>query len=185
MPARQTLPAWTPFSKVALMVTDALFTCYARYVTRLLVASGSPVFLSMFMHAPSSHANPGRNPACTQGATCHAADISWMFPQSPRVQELTTLSYTPAERLLASSYSAALRRFAHGWDWPWRAYGRRDISLAWDTAFPNTIKRYHEDHCDMFESIGFERIWTVPAPSVPTSGDIGDRLARATAPLVV
>merc|ERR1719277_1758223 len=42
------------FHTVALTVTDSLFTCYARYLARLLMKAGSPVFLSTFMHAPSA-----------------------------------------------------------------------------------------------------------------------------------
>lgn len=174
------------FSKLALMVTDGLFTCYARYLARLLLASGSSVFLSTFMHAPSSHADPKRMPACSKGATCHAADVAWMFPQSLKVEALTSLSYTLEERLLASSYSAALRRFAHGWDWPWQAYGKSDRSSAWDTVLPTTIQGYHKEHCDMFEAIGFGRIWTAPVPAViATGGDTGGKTALVAAPLVV
>merc|ERR1711865_414153 len=39
-------------SKLSLALTDAWFTCYGRYVARLL-AKTSPTYLSTFMHAPS------------------------------------------------------------------------------------------------------------------------------------
>jgi len=172
------------FSKLALMVTDGLFTCYARYIARVLLASGSPVFLSTFMHAPSS--DPGRYAACSHGATCHAADLHWMFPQSLRAQAVTSLSYTPDERLLAFAYSAAMRRFVHGWDWPWHAYSKREMSSAWDSILPTTIHAYHKEHCDMFEMIGFGDMWTAPAhPLVSTEEDVGNRAALVAAPLVV
>lgn len=155
-------------TRLALAITDTLFTCYGRYIARLL-ATDSPTYLSTFMHAPSADADPmngGLDPSCEKGATCHASDLSWIFPSSAEMRNLTKLAYTPQEAALAVKYSAAVRVFAYGIDKVteryWLRYSAKaDESLLWSESgsgplnISSTTSRYHNDHCNMLESLGF------------------------------
>merc|ERR1719223_1974904 len=117
-------------------MSDALFTCYARYVAKV-VADASPTFLSVFMHAPSHRADPfnaALDEKCEKGLTCHAADLGWMFPYSQLMQNRTGLRYTRPEFELALIYSEAFRAFAHGKNTStWKQYAPSlDQSLLWE-----------------------------------------------------
>merc|ERR1712039_716586 len=114
------MPEWAsmePFDRLALVLTDSLFTCYSRYIAKLL-SKDSPTFLSTFMHAPSSHAdahNAAIDSKCESGATCHAADLNWIFPWSENMHKIMNdTSFTPEEVALTRTYSSAVRSFAAG-----------------------------------------------------------------------
>eukprot|EP00927_Polykrikos_kofoidii_P039844 TRINITY_DN3414_c0_g1_i2.p1 TRINITY_DN3414_c0_g1~~TRINITY_DN3414_c0_g1_i2.p1 ORF type:complete len:549 (+),score=68.54 TRINITY_DN3414_c0_g1_i2:56-1702(+) len=145
-------------SKLGLAVSDALFTCYSRYVAKIL-AQSSPSFLSTFMHAPSAHADPGNavvDPSCEKGVTCHSADLNWMFPNSPSMSKKTKTVYTNEEQILASKYSAAVRAFAYENYFPWLPYSADvDDSLLWGDVDAKPTSNYDQVHCDMFERLGF------------------------------
>eukprot|EP00928_Gymnodinium_smaydae_P042373 TRINITY_DN28543_c0_g1_i1.p1 TRINITY_DN28543_c0_g1~~TRINITY_DN28543_c0_g1_i1.p1 ORF type:complete len:558 (-),score=93.12 TRINITY_DN28543_c0_g1_i1:131-1744(-) len=147
-------------SKLGLAVSDALFTCYGRFVARAL-AQASPTFLSTFMHAPSAQADPGNaavDAACEHGVTCHASDLNWLFPNSPAMANVTKTRYTDSELVLAKKYSAALRSFAYGDYSKWLPYSELfDISFLWGDEGFHITRGYHKEHCDLFDKLGYAR----------------------------
>lgn len=144
------------FTRLATASTDALFTCYIKYNARLMVQY-APTYLSYFMHAPSSHADPTNakiDSQCEDGATCHASDLSFMFPASSHMRQLLGFSYgSEAESAFASSYAAAIRAFAHGDASDWVPYSA-DTGVAWDVQGASELVGYHADSCSMMEAHG-------------------------------
>lgn len=145
---------------VGVITTDAMMTCYSRYMVRLL-SQHARAYLSTFMIAPHS-SEMHLNNVCVRGppdgATCHASDVAYMLPSSARMAERTKITYaSQAEERLAQEYTAALIGFASGQDGPFEAYSSAtDMSTSWHVAGPNMTAGYHQSHCDFLESLGFK-----------------------------
>jgi carboxylesterase type B len=139
--------------------TDALMTCYSRYLAKLL-SQYVPTFLSTFMLAPLSSEMDADN-LCVRGppsgATCHAGDIQFFLPQSSRMTQRTGVGYrTQDEKRLGTFYTAALINFSYDADTPFILYTNgSDVGTSWDIDGNGTTVNYHRDHCDFLESIGF------------------------------
>ncbi|CAE7357152.1 cryS [Symbiodinium sp. KB8] len=109
--------ALPPARRAAVVTTDALMTCYARYAARALAAR-SETYLSTFMLQPHS-SQMHLNSLCVEGppagASCHAADVLYQIPTSPRMTQRTKLFYaTDAESKLARHYTRAIIQFVSG-----------------------------------------------------------------------
>lgn len=150
--------------------TDALMTCYGRYVVKLL-SQYAPAFLSTFMLAPHS-SEMGLDDICVRGppngASCHSADIAFFLPQSARMTHRTGVGYkTPQELQLASKYTATLINFTYGMKGPFEMYSNHsDGGTSWNLGGSGNTTRYHKEHCDFLESIGFmDSPWGASSPA--------------------
>lgn len=156
-------------SKLGLAVSDSLFTCYSRYLAKRWEDSGSVAHLSNFMHRPSGQADPGNaglDPGCERGATCHAADLNWIFPETAEMQSRCKSLFTQEETALARRYSAAIRAFAHGDSTSWVRYSD-DRSTLWHTDSVEVVSQYHVDHCNFLEDLGYPvGPWAVSKPEL-------------------
>eukprot|EP00927_Polykrikos_kofoidii_P065195 TRINITY_DN60983_c0_g1_i1.p1 TRINITY_DN60983_c0_g1~~TRINITY_DN60983_c0_g1_i1.p1 ORF type:complete len:636 (-),score=78.19 TRINITY_DN60983_c0_g1_i1:121-1974(-) len=158
--------------RFAAEVSDGIFTCFARHLARELTSKGTPAYLSFFMHAPSAHADTdgGRvDGDCQRGATCHAADLAWMFPQSPAMRSHTKSSFTDAEVALARRYSSAVRSFVAGRSAgfeggsgvdnstsqsTWVRYvASEDRASLWGDVGARVIMGYRQSFCDLMDSV--------------------------------
>jgi carboxylesterase type B len=144
---------------VGFASTDALMTCYSRYVAKLL-SKYAPTYLSTFMLAPHSsemHADDICVAGPPNGATCHSADIAYFLPLSARMTSRTGVGYKNAEEAhLAAQYTATLINFTYGMDTAFVLYSNQsDSSTAWGISGHHESRYYHKDHCDFLESIGF------------------------------
>eukprot|EP00929_Paragymnodinium_shiwhaense_P065507 TRINITY_DN32829_c0_g1_i1.p1 TRINITY_DN32829_c0_g1~~TRINITY_DN32829_c0_g1_i1.p1 ORF type:complete len:579 (-),score=121.40 TRINITY_DN32829_c0_g1_i1:141-1877(-) len=154
--------------RLSEVISDALFGCHARYVSRVLAKTGNaPTFRSLFLHAPSQHADPTNGKIdgrCEAGATCHAGDIAFMFSEGRgEARRYTGLEFTEEEEQLAENYSYALRSFAYGDSSAWSLYDwRLDNAVAWDTGRRN-VTAYRGQFCDFLEKeVGVvDKLWHV------------------------
>jgi len=139
--------------------TDALMTCYSRYLVKLL-SLHAPSFLSTFMLAPHS-SEMGVDHICVQGppngATCHASDIAYFLPASARMTQRCGVGYkSKQEAEVAQNYTKALVKFAYGERDHFLEYANSsDLGVSWDLDGQGKTVRYHKSHCDFLESIGF------------------------------
>ena len=154
--------------RIGLATTDALMTCFGRYVARALADSGAS-YLSNFMVQPHS-SQMHKNHICVQGppngASCHAADISYQIPMSQRMSSRTQLYYANKEESeFAKMYAKAIIGFAGGSMISWIPYGE-DVSTSWNLEGPVTMQRYHQAQCDFWEDIGYADVWkSLKSPS--------------------
>ncbi len=138
--------------------TDSLMTCYARRLAKLL-SPHAPTYLSTFLYAP--HASEMAVDAlCVaggpDGASCHAGDVAYLFPQSARMSARSGIAYQGGEASFALTYSRSVVAFAAGALHPFVPYeAGADVSTAWNITGPTTARSYHGSHCDFFESAGF------------------------------
>ena len=149
--------------RLGVATTDALMTCYGRYVARALARSG-PSYLSTFMVQPHS-SQMQHNKICVQGppagASCHAADISYQIPVSQRMASRTHLYYAnEKESTLAASYARSIINFANGQSLPFVPYSQADdLSTSWNLDGPGKLQHYHHFDCDFWEGIGYADVW--------------------------
>lgn len=139
--------------------TDAMMTCYTRYVAKVLSAY-SPVFLSTFLLPPTASNMPADHICISgppDGAACHAGDISYFLPNSARMTQRTRVGYSsPLEASRAEQYATTFINFAHGIQGPLELYSNAsDTSAAFDLDGWRRVEGYHKSHCDFFESAGF------------------------------
>jgi len=160
---------------LGMVSTDALVTCYVRFLVRSL-ARYAPTFLSTFVVAPHN-SEMHSDALCVQGpphgATCHAGDILFTLPASQRMSQRSGVGFAnDAEAKLASRYVRAIIDFAEGKNsTAWDAYRETDdIGVTWNLTGPGKSHHYHEDHCNFLESIGFASDpWGAPR-STPDTG---------------
>ncbi|CAE7563190.1 D2, partial [Symbiodinium sp. CCMP2456] len=151
--------ALPPARRAAVVTTDALMTCYVRYAARALAAQGE-TYLSTFMLQPHS-SQMQLNSLCVEGppagASCHAADVLYQIPTSPRMTQRTKLFYaTDAESKLARHYTRAIIQFASGRQSDFVQYNAtEDVSSRWSITGKSTLQRYHDHHCNFWEDVGY------------------------------
>jgi len=146
-----------------LISTDALFTCYARYVAKLLSAH-APVFLLTFQ-LPPTHSAMDFDHVCVRGprggASCHAADLNFYLPASHRMKNHGAhAGYdTQLEADRAEEFAATFVNFSAGRLGPFGLYSNSsDRSVSFDLEGFSNVTGYHRAHCDFFE--GFpDRLW--------------------------
>lgn len=139
--------------------TDALMTCYSRYLVKVL-SQYAPTFLSTFMLAPHSsemHVDQICVLGPPDGATCHAGDIAYFLPASARMTRRTGVGYkNKQEAQFAQMYTAALIDFVYGKRTDYLDYANSsDVGVSWDVGGLGRTVEYHKAHCDFLESIGF------------------------------
>lgn len=150
--------------RAGLATTDALMTCFGRYVARALAVHGGVSYLSTFMVQPHS-SQMHQNKICVQGppdgASCHAADISYQIPVSQRMSSRTHLAYAnEQESKLAETYAKAIIDFAGGQSLSFIPYDQRhDFSTSWNLDGPGKMQHYHQVQCDFWEDIGYADVW--------------------------
>ena len=90
-----------------------------------------------------------------------------MFPESAAMRNWTKLEYTTAEDDLADRFSTAIRQFAHGQKAPWVPYdSKEDASLQWEDDRVRVALGYHQNHCDLLESLGLPWGLLPPEPEI-------------------
>merc|ERR1712050_827035 len=114
-----------PIELLGVITTNALMTCYSRYVAKLL-APHMPVYLSTFVLPPTS-SELDTDDICIvggpNGASCHGADISFFLPLSARMTKRTKVGYeSQLETDRADEYSSAFINFAYGGPGPFEPY---------------------------------------------------------------
>lgn len=159
---------------IGVASTDALVTCYVRFLVRSL-ARHAPAFLSTFHVAPHN-SEMHVDALCVQGpphgASCHAGDLLFALPASRRMSRRSGVGFADGlETNFASRYARAIIDFADGKSSNvWEAYRETDdIGVTWNLIGVGKSHRYHEDHCDFLESIGFaSEPWGAPR-SMPSA----------------
>ena len=148
--------------RAGVVTTDALMTCYGRYVARQLSAFGE-AFLSTFM--VQGHSSPMQlNEICIEGpphgASCHAGDIPYQIPVSERMRRRTQVGYAnEREASFALAYARALIDFASNHS-SFTAYNLSDFSSAWSLDGLRITQKYQQEHCDFWERIGYAEVWS-------------------------
>lgn len=157
---------WT--ERAGIATADALMTCFGRYVARALArAPAGSSYLSTFMVQPHS-SQMHLNKICVQGppagASCHAADISYLIPVSKRMSSRTHLEYANEnESTFAEAYAKAIIDFAKAELSPsFIPYDEGDFSSSWNLDSldgPSKIQHFHQSQCDFWEAIGYADVW--------------------------
>ncbi|CAJ1439111.1 unnamed protein product [Effrenium voratum] len=155
---------WAEIAGVAS--TDAMMTCYGRYLARTLSTHGHS-HLSVFEVKPHS-SEMHLNDLCVEGpplgASCHAGDIAYLIPSSPRMSKSSKVGYAnEMESQFAGSYARAIINFAMG-NSSFVEY-RGDVATSWNLTGPGTLPRYHKDHCSFWEEVGYADVWRSASPS--------------------
>ena len=154
------------------MVTDALFHCPLRNVTREYLArsSNSPsTYLYQFNHVLSF--NPWGGRTFCYNASCHAAELPFVFNM---FSDQSSIKYTPSasEQILGYTMNAAWSNFVINGNpgagksisplvFPSYSSSSDTIAILDVPNYATTSSHLRDSYCDFWDSIGFASMWFV------------------------
>jgi len=139
------------------ILTDKLWTCDARSLADDLTAGGGRAHVGMFWHSPLyDPVGMMTSQVCTQGATCHAAEMLYVLPQGePRGIHGPGME---AELAFSQKYSESFLAFVHGEDGahPWRVWDKETEPVTfYDKTGSWVVPHYRKPQCDVLDrSVG-------------------------------
>ncbi|KAH3811992.1 cAMP-regulated D2 protein-like [Dreissena polymorpha] len=147
--------------ELSLVVTDYLFACATRNVTRNILNKGNTnVFLYVFDHATSARDVWGIDTFC-EGHVCHAEEIEYIFGN-----KLSSGNFTEDELNLSGSMVTYWSNFAYTMNpnvgprtsnLSWPSYDTKvDTLLYFKTPENKLLRNYKSDVCKFWDEIQYD-----------------------------
>jgi len=140
------------------MVTDKMWTCDVRSLARDVAAAGGEAYVGMFWHSPKYDPVGIRtNKECTQGASCHAADMMYILPQGHGVG--IQGDGMEEEAAFARRYRDEFLAFVHGRGHAWQPYNASSQVMTFNSAEGRwAVPGYRRPQCDVLDGYAGEML---------------------------
>jgi len=142
------------------MLTDKMWTCEAWSTAKEITQGGGSVQLGMFWKSPRwDPVGSQTNRICTQGATCHAAEMLYSLPQGRNVGVHGSSPEMVAEAAFVRRYRDEVLSFVHGFQGPWEPYRLdRQVMTFYDEHGPRVVEGYRQKQCAILDRYWAERM---------------------------
>mmetsp|Transcript_47494 Transcript_47494/g.137168 ORF Transcript_47494/g.137168 Transcript_47494/m.137168 type:complete len:593 (-) Transcript_47494:1436-3214(-) len=143
----------TAVSLLHQMLTDKMWTCEAWTFAKEVTQGGGSVQLGGFWKSPRWDPVGGQsNHLCTQGATCHAAEMMYSLPQGRNVGIHGDSKEMKEELAFALRYRDEVLSFVHGFQGPWEPYrSDREVITLYDENGPRVVEGYRKKQCAILD----------------------------------
>jgi len=132
------------------MVTDKMWTCEAWSLVEEITRGGGTAQLGGFWHSPQwDPVGSQTNAACTQGATCHAAEMLYSLPQG---HGRGVPSFMKEEVQFMERYRDEVLAFVHGHTSAWDVYKPdHQVITLYDKGGARVQEGYRKKQCRILD----------------------------------
>mmetsp|Transcript_100611 Transcript_100611/g.285056 ORF Transcript_100611/g.285056 Transcript_100611/m.285056 type:complete len:613 (+) Transcript_100611:84-1922(+) len=136
-----------------LMITDKMWVCDIRAMADDFVRGGGHISLGMFWYSPKfDPIGKMTNKACTRGAACHVAQMTFAMPQMHGDMKIHG-NGTEKDVAFSEWYRDQLLAFVHGAKHAWAPYDPITKPFTFmDSGGPRVVRGYRGEQCDVLDS---------------------------------